>query len=263
MFGFLMRRRKRVRSDARVFFIALAVVLTLLLVGIVMQRTVTPRIGVGETPTSDVADAASALPDGIGNPAVAGIRPAVDPTYVYAYEHGDGVEAAAVQWSRHDGAYVMTSQLDAAKLGLTGASDPHVAPYVVGWDTVVAITAVTPGIDAASLVRFSGGTLTPLLITDEEGAVRPAIFGSGTDGDAYAEFRFEDLDGDGAMELIATSGTVRSPGGPDAKEDRTANVRVFRWNGSVLAYDAEASWAFSISDEVFPKPATDAADAGA
>lgn len=254
MLGFLMRKRK-VRSDGGVFFAFIGVVLTLLALGVVMQRNSWERIAIDETPFNDVAEAAKALPEGARELAVADVGPAIDPTYAYAYETDKGVDLAIVRWSRPDGAYVVASTVGAGMLGLEDARAPHIAAHRPGWGgTILAIEAATSGRSVTSFVAYADTVLEPLRVSDASGAIRPAIFASGLADGAYADVRFEDLDGDDVMELVVTEGDVVADPSGAGDEHRMVHADVYRWNGTVLAHDDRASWMFSLSGEVFPEP---------
>lgn len=245
----ILRRRRR--TDGRVFFLFLAVALTLVLFGIVLQHSAAPRHAVDETPPPSAIEPSTALPSGAAATASVKLTPSVDPAYAYAYELGGGVQVSLVSWNREQGKYEVISTLTPDDLGLSGATRPVTMAEDPNWDGLqVFAVRVTLGVGTDDVVLLSrnGDRIDLLRTIDKDGAVRPASFRLAAT--RSGDFRLDDLTGDGVQEVVVTSGTSQGTGGAATGSE----TRVFRWNGTMLAYDAQLSWAYAMSGDVFPSP---------
>lgn len=253
-------KRRKARSDGRVLFLFLGVSFTLVLLGLVIQRTAGNRVGIGETPPSAIVDPAKVLPAGAMNPAMSALEPSVDPTFVFAYELDGGVKASLVVWDRVQGKYRLSSTLDLA--GTTENAllyGPQIGVDSAGWGMpVLEVSASSNGPSGAAtaLIVRDGPALRPLEMFGPGGERSWAVFENGTVMPYFAEFHLEDVDGNGTKEIVATRGLVSA----DARGDmhRAGTTAVYRWDQGILSYDERLSWAFSLSDEVFPEPAVTA-----
>ena len=246
------RRRKKKELSTPPFVVAVALVVTGLLLAFVLQRTLPRRESVAERlPPPEFADLLPAGAEG-GAGAALELPDSPQPAYVvgFASPGGEG-SAALIVWDRREGKYKLSSTLALSAPEATLASAPQLSSMGLGRGAPVAVLARGAAgayADAVFVLVRQGDDLRFMAKQEMDGNTGIAVFRSGASVSHSEHVDFGDVDGDGTKEAIATSSETDERGAKDE------TVAVYAYKENVFVYDDELSKALTLSKKVFPEP---------
>ncbi len=143
------------------------------------------------------------------------------PSYVAGYKNGDDVSVSLIVWNRDENRYVVASTV-----------------------TLVAGESRLENLPTLALQPLGGNAPTLIVARGETGEGAFVLIREGNALRIVSSFKdplvFEDVNGDGAKEVIALDG---------------ATMRVYVWKNGALTYDPKLSLALGVDKKVFPEPA--------
>lgn len=222
-------------SDAHVLFLFIAGVLSVVLLGVVINFGAEPPKAVDETaPPSDIRPV-DALPAGAGEIAASvPVTPSVNPTWLFGYVRDGKPRVALVSWNRRTGRFALMSELSLGIEAYRMERVDSVSRVASGWGPGI-FFEVLGGADDGDMMAYvvvDGQDLERVVIVDSSGSRRAAAFR--TD-----EARAFDITGNGAMEVVVM-------------QDGESSVYV--WRDGHLRRDERLSQAMTIREGLFPEP---------
>lgn len=241
---------KKNSTAGRRFFLASALFLSVFLVAFVLVRSA-PTRPVG--PRVDVRpDFTSLLPAGAAPGTSLEIFEAPANAYIVAFRDGATVEAGLVAWNRLASAYRLTSTVALATPDgtLDSVSKFDFVPLGGGGPGIIVAYGGHGGAytEGVMLLTREGDALRIVERSDADGKMKPAFFLDGASVKNGIGFRLEDANGDGKKEALVTSRATDDSGKDDIA------ISAFQWSDGAFRYDADLSWALTMSGRVFPSP---------
>ncbi len=247
------RRLPEPKSNGAVLFLFVGFVLTLLLAGVVITKSMAGKRPVPVEPIAgdDRTDPSAALPAGIS--AAVGpleIEGAADPSFVFAYRHGSAPAVGLVRWDRKTRRYRQVSEavLSVAPYGFSSVDSLSDGP-VWGITPIITVrgpSSADPRVRSVTFVAVYPTLLSQINFAAGD-ALMPVEFLAGTADTASWDLEVRDVNGDGVPEVLQHE--MYRLG--DVETDETS---VFVWDYGRLKYDEQLSWALTVRAELFPEP---------
>ncbi|HTM68779.1 MAG TPA: hypothetical protein VL426_05795 [Candidatus Binatia bacterium] len=246
-----VRRRKK-KQQAPPFVVAVALVVTGLLLAFVLQRTLPHRESVAERlPPPEFANL---LPAG----AEAGAGGALElpdspqPAYVVGYAASNGeIEVALIVWDKQAEKYRLGSKLALRTGDVRLESVPTLKAVSLGRGAPIAVLARGSAgayVDAVFVLVRQGNEIRFVAKQEKDGHAGIAFFLSGASVRHSEDVDFGDVDGDGAKEAVVNESTT------DDRGVKQTSVSVYVLKEGVFVYDEDLSKALTLSRKVFPEP---------
>lgn len=248
----LRRRRKKRQLQAPPFVVAVALVVTGLLLAFVLQRTLPRRESVAERlPPPEFADL---LPAGAeaGSGAAVELPDSPQSAYVVGFRAANGDnQVALIVWDKREEKYRLGSTLTLEASNVKMQSVPTLTSIALGRGAPIAVLARGAAgayADAVFVLVRQGDAIRFLAKQEKDGTAGVAVFFAGASVKHGLGIDFGDVDGDGTKEAVSTESETDDRGG------KTEQVSAYVLKENVFVYDEDLSKALTLSKKVFPEP---------